>query len=165
MAVANELLALAKERGFPVSPMKLQKLLYFAHGWHLALRGKPLIKESVEAWRFGPVIRSVYRAFKSYGGHDIPGPGLTGLIPTGGGLQPFYERVPAEDSDVLALLRKIVDVYGGMAAIELSRLTHRAGTPWRQAIDAAGGRLLMGVGIPDATIQAHFKALTVEHTP
>ena len=41
-AVANRLLELARERQLSLDPMKVQKLLYYAHGWHLALTGKPL---------------------------------------------------------------------------------------------------------------------------
>jgi uncharacterized phage-associated protein len=49
-AVANEFLKLAEQDGVKLSPMKLLKLVYFAHGWHLALKGEPLLNERVEAW-------------------------------------------------------------------------------------------------------------------
>ena len=51
--------------------MKLQKLAYFAHGWNLAIRNTPLINESVEAWKFGPVIPSLYHDVKGYGMEPI----------------------------------------------------------------------------------------------
>ena len=41
-AVANRLLELGRERNIIIDPMKLQKLIYYAHGWHLALTGRPL---------------------------------------------------------------------------------------------------------------------------
>jgi uncharacterized phage-associated protein len=56
-AIANEFIKVAKRNGVLLTPMKLQKLVYFAHGWYLALLGKPLINEPVEAWKFGPVIQ------------------------------------------------------------------------------------------------------------
>lgn len=72
-AVANYLLDLADASGDPVSPMKLQKLLYYAHGWHLAVTDRPLLNEFVEAWRWGPVIPSIYHEFKEFGDAPIKG--------------------------------------------------------------------------------------------
>jgi len=43
----------------PISTMKLQKLLYLAQGWNLALTGKPLFREDFEAWASGPVCRTL----------------------------------------------------------------------------------------------------------
>ncbi|WP_366513810.1 type II toxin-antitoxin system antitoxin SocA domain-containing protein [Planktotalea sp.] len=44
--------------------MKLQKLVYIAYGWHLALSGKKLFTEEIEAWKHGPVVPSLYHEFK-----------------------------------------------------------------------------------------------------
>src|SRR5208282_4587731 len=68
MAVANWFI----ENLSRVDPLKLQKLVYFAHGWHLALRDQPLIDELVEAWDYGPVVPSLYHQFKRYGNQSIP---------------------------------------------------------------------------------------------
>ena len=52
--------------------MKLIKLVYIAHGWHLALEnGKSLISEAVMAWKYGHVINSLYQKLKRYGSQDI----------------------------------------------------------------------------------------------
>lgn len=75
-AVANYFLDKAREDGVDLSPMKLQKLIYFAHGWHLAIYGEPLIDESVEAWAWGPVISSIYHDFKKYGRDPITSPAV-----------------------------------------------------------------------------------------
>jgi uncharacterized phage-associated protein len=72
VAVANEFLTIARSKGTPLTPMKLQKLVYFAHGWFLALNpGQPLISERVEAWKYGPVIRALYSQFRDYGDASI----------------------------------------------------------------------------------------------
>lgn len=52
IAIANYFLKLGKERGIAINPMKLNKLVYLAHGWHLALYDLSLIDEMVEAWTF-----------------------------------------------------------------------------------------------------------------
>ncbi|MFM9718924.1 Panacea domain-containing protein, partial [Streptomyces galilaeus] len=46
--------------------MTLLKVLYFAHAWHLAKYGKPLVAQPFEAWRHGPVNRVVYDQYKEY---------------------------------------------------------------------------------------------------
>ena len=63
-AVANEFLHLAHRDDRPITPLKMQKLVYFAHGWHLAITGAPLISEPIQAWQYGPVISSLYQIFK-----------------------------------------------------------------------------------------------------
>src|ERR1700689_5397887 len=68
-AIANELIKLSLQKtNSGLSPMKVQKLVYFAHGWYLALTGgRPMINEPVEAWKFGPVVPSLYYELKKYG--------------------------------------------------------------------------------------------------
>jgi uncharacterized phage-associated protein len=72
IAIANYFIELAKF----ITPMKLQKLVYFAHGWCLALADKPLINEKIEAWQYGPVVSSLYREFKKYGNEGITSPAV-----------------------------------------------------------------------------------------
>ena len=50
--------------------MKMQKLVYLAHGWHLAIHDRPLISENFEAWPYGPVEEDLYHIFKPY--RDAP---------------------------------------------------------------------------------------------
>lgn len=71
--VANEYLDLAQRDGEFIDPMKIQKLVYLAHGWHLALAGPPLITENVEAWPYGPVIRDLYNEFRKFRASPIHG--------------------------------------------------------------------------------------------
>lgn len=42
------------------SPMKLQKLCYYAQAWSLVWDGKPLFLEDFEAWKSGPVCRGLF---------------------------------------------------------------------------------------------------------
>src|SRR5947209_5672014 len=75
-AVANEFLSVAQQEGRGISPLKLQKLIYFANGWHLALRNDPLVNERFEAWQYGPVLRDLYLEFKLYGSKPIQKPAI-----------------------------------------------------------------------------------------
>jgi len=67
MAVANWFIDHVRN----LTPLKLQKLIYYAHGWHLALRDQPLIDELIEAWEYGPVVPNVYHEFKEFGNQPI----------------------------------------------------------------------------------------------
>ncbi|MDQ6665177.1 MAG: DUF4065 domain-containing protein, partial [Acidobacteriota bacterium] len=71
LAVANYFLDCARKDGRELDPMGIQKLVFFAHGWHLALVGSPLIEQRVEAWEYGPVIPDIYHAFKEFGAGAI----------------------------------------------------------------------------------------------
>ena len=57
------------DAGDIISNLKLQKLLYYAQGVTLALTGKPLFSDPIEAWQHGPVVPSVYRLYKVAAGH------------------------------------------------------------------------------------------------
>ena len=70
--IANKLLAKATDvcGGDLMSNMKLQKMLYYEQGYHLAAFGTPLFDEDIEAWMYGPVVPCVYEHFK---GHEAGG--------------------------------------------------------------------------------------------
>jgi uncharacterized phage-associated protein len=72
-AVANAILDKAQAESPPVAidHMKLQKLVYITHGWHLAVTGEPLIEEVVYAWPYGPVIPPLYHQLKGCGARPI----------------------------------------------------------------------------------------------
>jgi uncharacterized phage-associated protein len=158
-AVANRLLDLARERQIIVDPMKLQKLIYYAHGWHLALTGKPLLDRSVEAWQYGPVLPDVYRAFQRFGAQPISEPARHFSIDGGKlGLQRY--TMPATDPDAGyadRILRRVLEQYGGYSGIQLSMMTHADGTPWAQAWSENPGKRY--IPIPDSEIEAYFKSV------
>src|SRR5271155_2943676 len=85
--VANSFLVRAREDGIvDVDPLKIQKLVYFFHGWFLATRGAPGVGELFEAWPYGPVLSSLYRQFKNCGSRPIEGYAVD-LNPTTGEYQ------------------------------------------------------------------------------
>lgn len=58
--------------GDGISNLKLQKLVYYAQAYHLAMYGEPLFGERVEAWEHGPVVPELYREYKIYGPGTSP---------------------------------------------------------------------------------------------
>jgi uncharacterized phage-associated protein len=123
--VARYILWLAGQSPDPsVTPMQLLKLVYVSHGWMLGLHGRPLISDSVEAWKYGPVVPSVYRAYKVYGGGaitEIPSEEPTGFLDT--------------ERDVM---REVWNKYGHLSGVTLSAMTHKPGSPWATARRLSG---------------------------
>jgi uncharacterized phage-associated protein len=73
--VANYFLSKADpEAGDVISNLKLQKLLYYAQGFHLAIYGERLFIEQIKAWKHGPVVPDIYHHFKKHGEFGLPRP-------------------------------------------------------------------------------------------
>lgn len=149
-AVANWFLDRAETEGKTLDPLKLQKLLYFAQGWHLVLAGHPLIDELFEAWDYGPVLPSIYHAFQDVGADAIRARACR-LDPVR--LVMVTPRLPA-DAGMERLLEQVWVAYGGLTGLELSHLTHQPGSPWKQTRRQSGG--MRNAGIPNALIGEEF---------
>ena len=130
-AIANYFLKKGMMNGKDISPMKLQKLVYFAHGWHLGIYGEPLLNEPVEAWRYGPVIRSIYDEFKHFRNEPITELVET-LVQDSDGMFKLAAIDLPENDQTISLLDEVWKVYKKFTAVQLANLTHESGTPWDQ---------------------------------
>ncbi|KQP40004.1 Panacea domain-containing protein [Pseudorhodoferax sp. Leaf274] len=148
--IANFFLDCAAEERAAISPMKLQKLVYYAHGWYTGYTGTPLINEAVEAWQFGPVIPSLYHEFKRFGSGPIHGKATELDFAS---LQSTVVPPPA-DGSVRAFLANVWNSYKGFTATKLSEMTHAADSPWARTWQNNPG--MRGVDIPFSEIQEHF---------
>jgi len=166
IAIANYFIEQAQSLGDELTPMKLQKLVFFAHGWHLAIKNSPLIDEQVEAWSYGPVIRSLYREFRKYGDQAITEKGvfhkkrlkLDGRA-TLQIVQPEINDDPESATAIKPLLDRIWEVYGKYSAIQLSNMTHQPGTPWHSVHEQYDGKPPRGTDIPSNVIRDYFRSL------
>ena len=70
-AIKNQMTDISPEE-FDVTPLKLQKLLYYCQGYSLALTGKPIFEDEIEAWKLGPVVKEIYQEYRKYSGGIIP---------------------------------------------------------------------------------------------
>ena len=118
-SVAKYILRFFQEAGDPISNLKLQKLIYYCQGWHLAIRGTPLFTDRLEAWVHGPVQPSVYGTYKHNRWSSIT-EDVTDVTLT-----------PDEKS----IVDDVLAVYGSDSGYELEIRTHNE-PPW---IDARGG--------------------------
>jgi uncharacterized phage-associated protein len=95
---------------FDITPLKLQKLLYYAEGLSLALRKKSLFSEPILAWRYGPVVRDVYKEYEYAGRHSIP---CNADIDE--------TNIPEDELDII---KTTMQFYGDYSAERLVRMTH-----------------------------------------
>ena len=96
------------------SNKKLQKLVYYAQAWHLALYEEPLFEDEIEAWIHGPVVPNVYREYKKFGYNPIAG----------------YQKLHTMDEQTSDLLNQVWEIYGSKDANYLEFLTHSE-LPWQ----------------------------------
>ena len=149
LTLANYFIRKARKDGGRVNALKLQKLVYIAHGWYLGNFGEPLIEEEVEAWDYGPVIPELYHRVKKYGAEPIRRPITVDRFES----RPSPEEISDNDRP---FLDKIWEVYGRMQPIRLSLITHKPGTPWSEAVEKypeqAGH-----VTISDSVIEKYYR--------
>jgi len=103
------------DAGDVMTNLHLQKLLYYAQGWHGALFHRPLFAEPLEAWMHGPVVPSVYYGYPRTG----PLTGDTRFDPQ------------QLDPDTRAFLDEVYAVYGQFSAWKLRNLILTE-PPWRE---------------------------------
>lgn len=142
-AIANKFWELANRDQRMLSPMQVQKLVYFAHGWHLALELGPLSSEPAQAWLYGPVFPSLYHALKIWGGRRIQ--------------EPIRISAFIENKKSLAIIGRTWKLYGGLSAIALSNRSHDSKGPWhRIRLETDGNRF---AEIPNDLIREYFTGL------
>lgn len=111
--VADYILSLQEdlEEGDAITNLKLQKLMYYAQGFHLAVFDKPLFPEKIYKWTHGPVVEDLYHEIKQYGSGPIP-------ISSDLDFSKFSEKVKE-------LLAEIQNVFGQFSAWKLRNMTHQ----------------------------------------
>ena len=126
LVVGNSILKRAFSDKISVTPMKLQKLIYFVYADYYQSTNSVLFEEPFETWKYGPVLRSVYDAFKSYGAN------------------PISQYACSEDGSIYVIneqsspyFKKSLDTiwkkFGKYDGVYLSSLTHKQGTAWWKA--------------------------------
>jgi uncharacterized phage-associated protein len=147
--VARYLIDLAKEdNNKTLTNMQLQKLVYIAHGLHLARNaGKPLLDKEINAWKHGPVIPSVYHAFKEYGDNAVD------------------STEGARNDDLTVGNTKAIEesykIFGGLSGWTLRDVTHKKGSPWYE-IWYNEGKTTYNAVIPNEVIERHYDKIVTE---
>lgn len=151
--IANYFLDRACQRELEVTVMTLLKVLYFAHGWHLAKYGQPLVAQPFEAWQHGPVNRVVYDQLKRRGSKPIK----DRMQVFDANICGYTDAVANFDEETSKFLDDIFDYYARFHAFHLSDLTHELGSPWDLVWQSAETRAVPGMLIPDSLIMNWFR--------
>jgi uncharacterized phage-associated protein len=153
--VANLILSELDACEQEITNLKLNKVLFFVQGWGLVRVGRPLIRNHFEAWTFGPVVRSVYEAFKQFVDRPITSYAEHLNYATGA-----REIVRFNDiaTDEKAFIMSVARSYARFTSAELVRLTHEAGSPWELTFKAEDKAARLAHRIPNELIRAHFFA-------
>lgn len=156
-SIANYFVQKSLDTGTILTPLKLLKLVYLSHGWYLGLSGEPLIGEGVQAWKYGPVVSSIYHSFKHYKDAQISELySETILDPTS--QVDLVDHTPiCKDPSITKFLDKIWDVYSPHDGVQLSALTHASGSPWDIVWNQNGGAGQLGAIIPNNIIRDYYK--------
>lgn len=138
--IADYFIWLANNTGSFISNLKLQKLVYYAQAWYLAIYDQPLLDEDFEAWIHGPVIPELYKEYSEFQ------------------WKPILKEVsqPCFSKEIQQFLDEVTDVYFSLDGYELEQMTH-CEIPWLKArgdlpIDAPSNEI-----ISKESIREYFK--------
>lgn len=122
--IADYFISLSNETQSLITNLKLQKLVYYAQAWHLAIKGEELFEDEFEAWIHGPVIPELYVQYKDFGWKPIIRDDLS---------EGSFERISSTFGKELSdFMSELCDEYFGSSAYELELLTHKE-EPWKVA--------------------------------
>lgn len=124
-----------------VTNLKLQKLLYYAQGHHLGSNGQPLFGDPIQAWSHGPVVPSVYRAYRDFGNAPVKS------------VDPEFNWMEYEEDD-MEFLATIWNTYGQYSAWQLRNMTHSE-RPWMQHFSPD----IRHIEIPQESLRQQFQPL------
>lgn len=135
MKVARYIIYLSwREEEYEITPLKLQKILYYCQGFSYLWDNQKLFEEDFEAWEYGPVNREVYYEFRKYG---------QSIIPKYEG-EDYTKNTESKDT-----IEAVWNNFKRYSAFDLVAMTH-AEKPWREAYNNRGV-------ISKGTIKMYFK--------
>jgi uncharacterized phage-associated protein len=120
--LSNYLLSLTDtDSGDAISHLKLQKLLYYAQGFYLAMHHRPLFPERIMAWNHGPVVKEIYTKYKGSGNNPL-------IVDSN-----FDET--SIDEQLKEFINEIYQVFGQFSAWRLREMTHSEPT-WKNTLQS-----------------------------
>ena len=151
--ICNYLISRYGEPASDLTNARMNKLLYYIHGWSLTRRPHGLVRNHFFAWKFGPIIRPVYDAFKSYGDNRITSLAdhldyATGQIKT-----IPYDDIAPDDAE---LISRVFEGYAQYTTGQLIEMSHQSGGPWDVVYSAWLKDSRLSTRIPNELIRGYF---------
>lgn len=128
-----------------VTPLMLQKLLYFIQGVYSALYGKPIFEEDCKAWVHGPVYPEVYELFRDFKYNPIDDARFVMIERT-------VDTLTEEEKKVIDLVVNTFGMYGGKV---LERITYSE-APWKEARKGYGDSIPSSELLPKDRIMKYY---------
>ena len=144
LTISNFFITRSREDNTKITPYKIEFLVYFSHGWFMAVDGRLLINEEVKAWRHGPVIESIHKCFKDHKNFDKN---------IHDGYSDFIKP------SVIEFLEGIWSYYGHLNEVEMLSLCLERDTPWDVTYERSSKELV----ISNELIKRHYKLLHISH--
>jgi uncharacterized phage-associated protein len=142
-AVAQAFLDLAASEEKQLTNMQVQKLVFFAHGVHLAaFGGAPLVAEEARAWDFGPVIPELYEKLRRFGRGAVSAE-----------LNREGASKVTHDADAMQAIRSVWKAYSKYEGWQLSNISHIKGGPWDTVWNGSEGKY---AAIPNDLIREYY---------
>jgi uncharacterized phage-associated protein len=131
-----------------VTPLMLQKLLYFIQGNSYAVRDLPMFSEDCQAWVHGPVYPKVYQLFRDFKYNPIDDDRFA-----------FFEGASSKlTENGCKIIGLVLATFGEYSGKTLERITHEE-TPWKLARRGYGDYISSNETIPKETIAAYYKKM------
>ncbi len=151
LSIANSILALADKDGKSLKPLALMKLVYIAYGYALAYLVRDVIDprfDRVEAWKYGPVIPSVYHSFKHFQNSPIT---EKAVVMKEDGDSPIFITPYITDEKLMDAVSKAWNDYKDFTDSQLVDICHKPDSPWSQVYKEGEN-----IVIPEQSTQRYY---------
>ena len=145
----------AAKRDIQLTPFQIIKLVFIAHGRHLAATNNPLIGDRIEAWKHGPVVPVLYHELSIYKDSPVTTLRYCNTPVDSNTRDAFFDQVLPKD--MRNLVNGTLEDYGDWTVHELYQLCHEEGSPWKTCYTDE-----YGVEIPDTVIREYYKSEMTE---
>lgn len=134
-----------------ITPLALQKMLYYAQAFSYALFGSELFPDACQAWAHGPVYPDIYYKYRAYGYNSIEESILD-----------YEDDIIELTTKEIDLLDAIISAFGCYSGPILEKMTHNE-KPWRET----RGNLLPGdrsvTEIEKNVVHEYFKQIVITY--
>ncbi len=151
-AIANEFLTLAKTNDKDLTQMHIQKLVFIAHGFYMAVMDSPLIEDKIQAWKHGPVIPNLYEEFKGFGGKPITRPATNMELDDNFDIAYVVDNIEENDINAKECIKAVWNKFGNLTGPQLVSLTHQKNAPWNTVYNGE-----KNISIPNDIIKKYYK--------
>jgi uncharacterized phage-associated protein len=151
--ICNLLISRADSHSFELTNLRLNKLLFFIHGWALTSRPEGVVRNHFIAWKHGPVVRPVFDSFKIYGDARITEPARYLDYDTGEDRVIPYDDILPADADLILRTFAFYDRYTTGQLVDKS---HEPGGPWDTIFTEWSRDKRLNPRIPNQLIREYF---------